>query len=146
MKIILYFDGAAKGNPGPAAAAFVLKTEDGEIMSRGAKPLGVATNNQAEYSALILGLEKAVEIGAEEVEVRGDSELVIRQLRGQYRVKNPKLKPLFIQALKLSQKFKKCTFVHIRREENREADQLANSAVFSSETQTSKKVRGRPGL
>ena len=125
---ILYTDGGSRGNPGPAGIGFVLK--HGFVKScDGGAAIGEATNNVAEYKALIWGLENALALNIKELEVRADSELILKQLRGEYRVKNAALKPLFLDALALSKKFELCNFVHIPREENEEADALANEAM-----------------
>jgi len=139
--VALYTDGAARGNPGPAAI--------GAVAFRGAEELftisrfiGVATNNVAEYLALIAGLERVAKLAPRQVRVMLDSELVERQLNGGYKVKDPKLKPLHARALEVARSFEKCEFVHVPREENREADRLANAALDRAR----KKPAGRGGL
>lgn len=127
-KARLNVDGGARGNPGPAGCGYVLSTGDGPLLQRG-EYLGEATNNVAEYRALIAGLQAAVQMGVEELEVLADSELVVRQMTGEYRVKNQGLKPLFAQAQSLAAGIGKVSFRHIPREHNREADRLANMAI-----------------
>lgn len=127
MKAILHTDGGARGNPGPAGIGAVLKFGDKEHCYK--RYIGEATNNQAEYRALILGLEKARELGASEVECRLDSELVVKQLNREYRVKDRDLAQLFVQVWNLSQGFKKAVFKHIFREQNKLADRLVNEAI-----------------
>jgi len=126
-KAILHTDGGARGNPGPAGIGAVLEIEDKKHNYK--KYIGEATNNQAEYKALILGLEKAHELGVEEVDCLLDSELVVKQLKREYRVKDKDLGVLFVQTFNLSQKFKKITFKHVFREQNKEADKLVNEAI-----------------
>ncbi len=127
--VILYADGGARGNPGPAGAGAVLTDRSGKILARLHRYLGEATNNTAEYSALILGLEEAARLSAEKIVVRLDSELVVRQLEGRYRVKQPHLQNLHQQAKNLLQRFDKVAIQHIPREKNTEADRLANLAM-----------------
>jgi len=130
MKTITIFtDGAARGNPGPAGAGFILFSDDGDVLFEGANYLGETTNNQAEYRALLGGLEKAVELGASIVHVKMDSELIVKQLKGQYRVKNEGLKPLYQKARNLIGKFERFQVEHVRRENNKDADRLANQAI-----------------
>lgn len=128
-KLILNADGGARGNPGPAGCGAVLSLPGGEVVASLHKYLGHATNNVAEYQGLLLGLEAAQEQGASSLEVRLDSELIVRQLNGQYKVKSPHLKPLYEQAKGLLHAFDSVTIVHVRRENNREADKLANQAM-----------------
>lgn len=123
-KLVIYTDGGARGNPGPAGIGVFIK-DVGEYKEY----IGETTNNQAEYRAVILALEKAKELGAEELEFFLDSELVVKQLNREYKVKNPDLAPLFLQIWNLNQGFKKVTFTHIRREQNKEADALVNKAI-----------------
>jgi ribonuclease HI len=126
--MIIYADGGSRGNPGPAGIGVVL-IKDGQTVAEISKFLGVTTNNVAEYTALVLGLEKAIEMGAQNVEVRMDSELVVRQMKHEYRVKHEGLKPLFLKAETLSKKFATFKIVHVRREMNEHADRLANIAM-----------------
>ena len=125
----LFTDGASKGNPGPAAAGWVLSNDQDYGAFKECKFLGQATNNEAEYQALILGLQQALGLGVQVIRVHMDSELLVRQLNGDYRVKNPRLAILFHQAQALLMKFSKYDIIHIPREENREADILANEAI-----------------
>lgn len=129
MHVLLNVDGGSRGNPGPAAGGFVVRASDGVVLREGGVFLGTATNNVAEYHGLLAGLKAAAELGATQVDVASDSELLVRQLNGQYRVKNDKLKPLFAQAVELSRKFAHCTFRHVYREDNSRADRLANLAM-----------------
>ena len=124
QKLILYTDGSSKGNPGPAKAGVLIK-EGNKRIFQGSFSLGVKTNNQAEYLALILGLEKASKLKPKELVCYLDSELVVRQLNREYKVKNPDLAPLFIKVWNLSQKFDKIKLVHIKRDKNKEADKLS---------------------
>lgn len=128
-KIIIYSDGGARGNPGPAGIGAVLSNEKNEVVAEISKYLGETTNNQAEYQALIAALEKAKELKADELECYLDSELVVKQLNREYKVKNSELATLFLKVHNLSLSFKKIKFIHIRREQNKEADLLANVAM-----------------
>lgn len=128
-KIILNADGGARGNPGPAAAGVVLKNEQGRILAAYGEYLGEQTNNFAEYSALISGLKKAKELGATEVECVLDSELVTKQMRQEYKVREPKLQKLFIQAFNAAAAFKKVIYRHTLRAGNKEADDLVNEIL-----------------
>jgi len=127
MKAILHTDGGARGNPGPAGIGVVL--EIGGKKQEFKETIGEATNNQAEYRAIILGLEKAQEAGVTEVECYLDSELVVKQLNGEYKVKNEALAPLFVKVFNLAYEFKKISYRHIRREANKHADRLVNEAL-----------------
>lgn len=128
---ILWSDGAARGNPGLAGAGAVLKKPDGEVMAEESKFLGHATNNVAEYQALLVGLKRALDMGIRRIEVRADSELLIKQLKGEYRVKDEKLKLLFADAKALLARFASIKLLHVRREHNSDADRLANAAIDS---------------
>jgi ribonuclease HI len=127
--LIVATDGAARGNPGPAGIGAQLTTEDGEVVGEIARGIGEATNNVAEYTAVIEGLRRAEELGATTVTVRSDSLLLVNQLTGRYRVKTPHLQPLHRQARTLVASFDHVTFEHVRRELNTEADRLANEGV-----------------
>lgn len=127
--LIIYTDGAARGNPGPAGAGAVLCTSEGQPCGTVCRYLGETTNNQAEYQALKLALEEALKLGAHTVDVRADSELMVRQLNGEYKVKNQGLKPLFREISAMLSKFERWTIEHVRREHNKEADALANEAI-----------------
>lgn len=129
MLLTTYTDGGARGNPGPAALGVVIKDSNGNTIAGYGKYLGAQTNNYAEYSALISALQKAKELGATEVECFMDSELVTKQMNRQYKVKEPSLQKLYIQAYNLTTQFKKVTFKHTRRENNKEADSWVNKAL-----------------
>jgi len=124
----LYSDGGARGNPGPAGAGWVIY-QDGEELLTGGQFLGKQTNNVAEYTALLLGLEKAVELKITKIICHLDSELVVKQLNGEYKVKNSELKKLWQKAKNLAENFAQIEFKHVRREQNKRADQLANLAM-----------------
>ncbi len=126
---VLYCDGASKGNPGPAGAGFVLRTPDGDFIAQDAIPLGRATNNVAEYQGLIAGLHEASARGIKHLSIMSDSELLVRQLLGQYRVRSRRLKPLYESARTLIASFASVHIAHIRREKNAEADKLADQAA-----------------
>jgi ribonuclease HI len=125
----LHVDGGARGNPGPAAAAAVLTDQAGKVVHQGGYFLGRATNNVAEYQGLIRGLEAALRMGANQLSVYSDSELLVRQMQGKYRVKAPHLQPLHQQASLLCREFESCKIVHVRREQNVLADRLVNQAL-----------------
>ena len=129
MKARLFTDGGARGNPGPAAAAYVLETEDGTVLDARGETIGVATNNVAEYRALVAGLAKAVELGVEELEVVSDSELLVKQMNGEYRVKNAALVDLSLEAARLARKIGRVRYTAVRRTENELADSLVNEAL-----------------
>ena len=129
MKATLSTDGGSRGNPGPAAYAYVLEAEDGTVLAAHGEAIGVATNNVAEYSALVAGLEKAVEVGVSELEVISDSELMVKQMRGEYRVKNEALRGLSAQASRLAREVGSVSYRAVRREQNKLADQLVNEAL-----------------
>lgn len=126
---VLRTDGGARGNPGPAGAGFVLEDPDGSVVRCGGRYLGETTNNVAEYEALVWGLATALEHGVRNIEVRADSELVVRQLNGQYRCKTPHLQPLFAKVRGQLGRFERSRVLHVRREENKAADALANEAM-----------------
>lgn len=125
----VYSDGAARGNPGPAGAGAVLTKADGTVVAKCGKFLGNQTNNVAEYTALLIGIETALRLGAEELELVADSELLVRQLTGQYRVKNAGLKPLHAKALQLLGTISRWTVRHVPREQNALADEMSNRAI-----------------
>ena len=129
MKLTIYSDGGARGNPGPAGIGAVIYDEAGQVIGEVSEYLGVATNNQAEYKALIAALKKAASLKAAEVVCYLDSELVVKQLNREYRVKDKDLAPLFLEVYNLSLGFSKISYIHIRREKNKEADRLANLAM-----------------
>jgi ribonuclease HI len=129
VKARLYTDGGARGNPGPAAAAYVLETEDGTVLAAHGERIGVATNNVAEYRALVAGLAKALEFGVGEVEVVSDSELLVKQMIGDYRVKNAALIELSLEASRLAREIGRVRYRAVRRTENELADRLVNEAL-----------------
>jgi ribonuclease HI len=129
MKLIIYTDGGARGNPGPAGIGAIAYDPDGAEVFTVSEFLGVATNNQAEYKAVIAALEKARTLKAEELDFYLDSELVVKQLKREYKVKNEGIAPLFLKVHNLTLNFKKVKFTHIPREKNKEADRLANEAM-----------------
>jgi ribonuclease HI len=129
MKAKLSTDGGARGNPGPAAYGYVLEAEDGTVLDARGERIGVATNNVAEYRALIAGLEKAVEVGVDELEVVSDSELLVKQMQGEYRVKNETLRELNEDANALERKVGRVRYTAVRREHNELADRLVNEAL-----------------
>ncbi len=127
----LFTDGAARGNPGPASIGCVLKNSDGEVVAEISEYLGETTNNQAEYRALLAGLQKALDLKIKNLEVFLDSELVVKQIHGEYRVKHPELIPLYEEIKSVLRKFPTIQVSHVRREKNKEADTLANLALDS---------------
>lgn len=127
-KAIVRSDGGARGNPGPAGAGFVIEV-DGEVVCSGGRYLGEVTNNVAEYEALIWGVENARALGYSAVSVFADSELLVKQINGVYRVKNEGLKPLFLRALQVLRSFESFEVSHVRREHNKLADAMANAAM-----------------
>jgi len=128
-KISIFVDGGARGNPGPAGIGVVVFDDNKKKIRELSKYIGVATNNIAEYNAVIYGLQEALIIKADEVELNLDSELACKQLKGEYRVKNANIKPLFEQALHLLSGFKNISIKHIKREKNKDADKLVNKAI-----------------
>ena len=132
MKAKLSTDGGARGNPGPAAYGYVLEAGDGTVLDARGETIGVATNNVAEYRALIAGLEKAVELGIDELEVVSDSELLVKQMQGEYRVKNEALRELNDEANSLERKLGRVRYKAVRREHNELADKLVNEALDSA--------------
>ncbi len=128
-RITIYTDGAAQPNPGPAGIGVVILDESRAVVFEASLSIGYATNNQAEYKAVINGLEEAARLRAEHVEVRSDSELLVKQIRGEYRVKNPALKLLFQRTQRLMKAFPSIDIVHIPREQNRAADSLSRKAL-----------------
>jgi ribonuclease H / adenosylcobalamin/alpha-ribazole phosphatase len=129
MKARLSTDGGARGNPGPAAYGFVLEAEDGTVLDARGEAIGVATNNVAEYRALVAGLRRAVECGVTELEVVSDSELLVKQMRGEYRVKNEALRELSLEAARLGRQIGDVRYTAVRREHNELADRLVNEAL-----------------
>jgi ribonuclease HI len=133
MRAKLSTDGGARGNPGPAAYGYVLETEDGTVLAAHGETIGTATNNVAEYCALIAGLEKALELQIDEIEVVSDSELLVKQMRGEYRVKNPALRELWDEASAHAGRLRSVSFTAVRREHNELADRLVNEALDAME-------------
>jgi len=129
LAVRLFTDGGARGNPGPAAYGFVLEAEDGTVIAAEGEPIGVATNNVAEYSGLIAGLRRAIELRVAGIEVVSDSELMVKQMRGEYRVKNAALRELFLEASRLARALERVEYRHVRRSQNELADQLVNDAL-----------------
>jgi ribonuclease HI len=129
VKVVVHVDGGARGNPGPAAAAAVVSSPDGDVLDEAHEVLGVATNNVAEYRGLLLGLARARELGASEVEVVNDSELVAKQVNGLYKVKHPDMKPLHAEAKKALRAFDRWTMRSVPRAQNAAADALVNQAL-----------------
>ncbi len=129
MKVKIYTDGGSRGNPGPSASASVIKSESGETLAEVMKYLGSTTNNQAEYVAIIIGLRKALELGATRADLLMDSELAVKQLKGEYRVKNPDIAKRFLEVKNLLHQFAHVTIMHVRRERNKEADALVNKCL-----------------
>jgi len=129
VKAIVHVDGGARGNPGPAAAACVISTPDGEILGEHAELLGEVTNNVAEYRALLLGLRQARQLGVSEVEVVNDSELIAKQINGQYKVKHASMRPLYLDALAALREFDRWSVRTVPRAQNAQADALVNAAL-----------------
>ena len=129
MKAKLSTDGGARGNPGPAAFGYVLEAEDGTVLDARGEAIGVATNNVAEYRGLLAGLQKAVELGVDEVEVVSDSELLVKQMLGEYKVKNEALQELSSEAARLARQLRRVSYRAVRREHNDLADRLVNEAL-----------------
>jgi ribonuclease HI len=128
-QLIIYTDGGSRGNPGPAGFGVVFYDAERNIISEFDRYIGVATNNQAEYQAIVFALEKAAEAGAHSLSLFLDSELAVKQLNGEYKVKNKDLASLFLKIHNLKTKFSSVSFTHVRREHNKEADRLANQAM-----------------
>jgi ribonuclease HI len=129
VKARLSTDGGARGNPGPAALAYVLEAYDGRVLAEHAERIGIATNNVAEYRALVAGLRKAVDLGVDDLEVVSDSELLVKQMRGEYRVKNEALRNLFLEAASLARDLGRVEYGHVARAANERADRLVNDAL-----------------
>ncbi|MEK6277156.1 MAG: ribonuclease HI family protein [Actinomycetota bacterium] len=131
-KLRVNVDGGARGNPGPAAIAAVVTDDDGKVLEEHGEAIGTATNNVAEYRALLLGIERAAALGATEMDLIGDSELVVRQVKGEYKVKDETLRGLHTQVRKALDGFERWSIGHVRREENAEADRLVNEVLDSA--------------
>ncbi len=129
MTVRLFTDGGARGNPGPAASAYVLETDDGTVLAAHGEAIGVATNNVAEYRALVAGLEKALDLALVELEVVSDSELLVKQMRGEYKVRNAALRELSLRAAQLAREIGDVNYTAVRREHNELADRLVNEAL-----------------
>jgi ribonuclease HI len=129
VKARLSTDGGARGNPGPAAFGYVLEAEDGTVLAAHGEAIGTATNNVAEYRALLAGLEKALELGVDEVDVVSDSQLLVRQMTGEYKVKNEVLRKLSLKAAALARQLRRVTYRSVPREHNELADRLVNEAL-----------------
>jgi len=129
MKLVVNVDGGARGNPGPAAIAAVIQGDGGEVLAEHGERIGRATNNVAEYRALLLGIERAAALGASELELVGDSELVVRQVKGEYKVKDATMRELHGQVKEALRGFERWSIRHVRREHNAEADRLVNEAL-----------------
>ena len=128
-KVVIHSDGVSRGNPGPAAIGAIIRDERGRLLASISQPIGRATNNQAEYRAIIAALEKVLALGARQVELNSDSELMVRQIKGQYRVRKEALRPLYQRVKELQSRLEGFTIKHIPRQQNREADKLANAAL-----------------
>ncbi len=139
-KLVIYTDGGSRGNPGPAAFGYVMYGADGAVIKRQGEAIGVATNNEAEYKAVVAALQKVKQVVGKEklkgmqIEVRMDSELIQRQLSGRYKIEEEKLFPLFIAIWNLQRDFKEITFTHVPREQNKEADRMVNEALDAKGT------------
>ena len=129
MKARLFTDGGSRGNPGPAAYGYVLESEDGHVLAAHGEAIGTATNNVAEYRGLLAGLERAIEAGVGELEVVSDSELLVKQMRGEYKVKKDTLRELVAEAHDLADRLDRVTYTAVRREHNELADRLVNEAL-----------------
>jgi ribonuclease HI len=133
VKVVVHVDGGARGNPGPAAAAAVVSTPDGEVLDEASELLGVATNNVAEYRGLLVGLARARALGATEVEVVNDSELIAKQVNGEYKVKHAAMRPLYLDAMAALREFDSWSIRSVPRAQNAEADALVNQALDSAQ-------------
>ena len=128
-ELVIHVDGASRGNPGQAGCGIFIQDKDGRVVKRVRRKLGIATNNVAEYSALVTALEQAEKLGASSVTIFADSELMVKQIKGQYRVKNEGLKPLYLKAKDIIERFEKFRITHVLRAKNKDADKLANEAI-----------------
>ena len=141
MKAKLSTDGGSRGNPGPAAFGYVLETDDGHVLAAHGESIGRATNNVAEYRGLLAGMSKAAELGVDELDVVSDSELLVKQMRGEYRVKNETLRELQEQATDLERKFGRVRYTAVRREHNELADRLVNDALDAEDSPRTRALR-----
>ena len=128
-KVVIHSDGASQGNPGLAAIGATIKDEQGKLIARISQRIGRTTNNQAEYRAIVAALEEAIRLGARQIELNSDSELVVRQIKGEYRVRKATLKPLYQRVKQLQSSLESFTIHHVPRQQNIEADRLANKAL-----------------
>jgi len=135
MRARLFTDGGSRGNPGPAALGYVLEADDGTVLAAHGEAFGVATNNVAEYRALLAGLAHAQEAGVDELEVVSDSELLVKQMRGEYKVKNAALRELWDEAQRSARRLPRVSYEAVRREENELADRLVNEALDQAEAE-----------
>jgi ribonuclease HI len=133
--IVAYIDGGARGNPGPAGYGARIESPDGTLIAELHGGLGIATNNVAEYNGLLAALQWAVDRDEREVQIRADSELLVKQMRGEYKVKHPGLQPLYVRARLLVMQLDRVGFEHVRREFNKEADRLSNLGMDEAEAQ-----------
>jgi ribonuclease HI len=136
MRVIVHVDGGSRGNPGPGAAAAVTSSPDGEVLDEAAICLGEVTNNVAEYRGLLLGIERAKALGATEVDLINDSELVAHQINGKYKVKHPQMKPLYLTAINALREFSRWSLRSVPRAQNEEADRLVNEALDGRDVET----------
>ncbi len=143
MKVVVHVDGGSRGNPGPAAIGIVVADPDGAVLDEVAQAIGVATNNVAEYRALLLGLERARDLGATEVEIVNDSELIARQLTGAYKVKHPAMKPLYREAMAALSAFERWHIRTVPRVLNASADALVNDALDAAQSSQGSAQHGR---
>jgi probable phosphoglycerate mutase len=137
--IVAYIDGGARGNPGPAGYGARIEAPDGTLLAELHGGLGIATNNVAEYNGLLAALQWALDHGRTRVRIRADSELLVKQMRGEYKVKNPGLRPLYVRARLLVASLEEVVFEHVRRELNEEADRLSNLGMDAAERVLGKK-------
>jgi ribonuclease HI len=128
-KLVVKVDGGARGNPGPAAIGVVVQSVEGDLLEERGERIGAATNNVAEYRALLAGIERAAELGASELELVGDSELIVRQVKGEYKVRDANLRELHAEVKRALRPFESWSIRHVRREQNAEADRLVNEAL-----------------
>jgi ribonuclease HI len=133
LKLVVNVDGGARGNPGPAAIGAVVQGADGEVLEERGERIGTTTNNVAEYRALLLGIGRAAELGASELELVGDSELIVRQVKGEYKVKDANLRELHAEVQRALRPFESWSIRHVRREQNTEADRLVNRVLDGAE-------------
>lgn len=133
LKLIVNVDGGARGNPGPAAIGAVVQDVNGEVLEEHGERIGIATNNVAEYRALLLGIARAAELGADELELVGDSELIVRQVKGEYKVKDATMRELHSEVKRALRPFDSWSIRHVRRELNTEADRLVNAVLDGAE-------------